>query len=105
MRILLVTLLGFISHLGPIAEWGLEFENKRQIKVAPSMETNLPGVYAAGDVRAGSTKRCAAAVGEGAMVVQFVHARMSRQEKAAGPWTRRRSEAANRIRDKTGAGR
>ena len=45
-----VTLLGFISHLGPIAEWGLEFENKRQIKVAPSMETNLPGVYAAGDV-------------------------------------------------------
>ena len=46
----MVTLLGFISHLGPIAEWGLEFENKRQIKVAPSMETNLPGVYAAGDV-------------------------------------------------------
>jgi ferredoxin/flavodoxin---NADP+ reductase len=45
-----VTLLGFISHLGPIAEWGLEFENKRQIKVKPSMETNLPGVYAAGDI-------------------------------------------------------
>ena len=45
-----VTLLGFISHLGPIADWGLEFENKRQIKVAPSMETNLPGIYAAGDV-------------------------------------------------------
>jgi len=45
-----VTLLGFISHLGPIANWGLEFENKRQIKVTPSMQTNLPGVYAAGDV-------------------------------------------------------
>ena len=45
-----VTLLGFISHLGPIAEWGLEFENKRQIKVTPSMETNRPGIYAAGDV-------------------------------------------------------
>ena len=45
-----VTLLGFISHLGPIANWGLEFENKRQIKVNPSMQTNLPGVYAAGDV-------------------------------------------------------
>jgi thioredoxin reductase (NADPH) len=37
------------------------------------LETSVPGVYAAGDVRAGSTKRCAAAVGEGAMVVQFVH--------------------------------
>ena len=32
-----------------------------------------PGVYAAGDVRSGSIKRCATAVGEGAMVVRFVH--------------------------------
>ena len=30
------------------------------------LETSVPGVYAAGDVRAGSTKRCATAVGEGA---------------------------------------
>jgi thioredoxin reductase len=45
-----VTLLGFISHLGPIADWGLEFENKRQVKVNQMMETNLPGVYAAGDL-------------------------------------------------------
>jgi thioredoxin reductase (NADPH) len=67
------------------------------------LETSVPGVYAAGDVRAGSTKRCAAAVGEGAMVVQFVHARMSRREKAAGRWTRRRSETANRNHDTMGA--
>jgi NADPH-dependent glutamate synthase beta subunit-like oxidoreductase len=32
-----------------------------------------PGVFAAGDVRSGSAKRVAAAVGEGSMVVQFVH--------------------------------
>jgi thioredoxin reductase (NADPH) len=31
------------------------------------LETNVPGVFAAGDVRSGSTKRCATAVGEGAM--------------------------------------
>ena len=37
------------------------------------LETSIPGVYAAGDVRAGSIKRCATAVGEGAAVVQFVH--------------------------------
>ena len=43
------------------------------------LETSVPGVYAAGDVRAGSTKRCATAVGEGAMVVQFVHAHIARQ--------------------------
>jgi thioredoxin reductase (NADPH) len=39
------------------------------------LETSVPGVFAAGDVRSGSTKRCAAAVGEGSMAVQLVHAR------------------------------
>jgi thioredoxin reductase (NADPH) len=38
------------------------------------LETNVPGVFAAGDARSGSTKRCATAVGEGAMAVQVVHA-------------------------------
>jgi thioredoxin reductase (NADPH) len=47
----LITLLGFHSHLGAIAEWGLELEGKRQIRIDPTTcETNLPGVYAAGDV-------------------------------------------------------
>ena len=41
------------------------------------LETSLPGVFAAGDVRSGSTKRCATAVGEGAMAVQFVHGRLA----------------------------
>ena len=36
-------------------------------------ETNLPGVFAVGDVRSGSVKRVASAVGEGAVVVQAVH--------------------------------
>src|SRR5437868_5862587 len=39
------------------------------------LETSVPGIYAAGDVRSGSTKRCATAVGEGAMVVRLVHER------------------------------
>jgi thioredoxin reductase (NADPH) len=37
------------------------------------LETSVPGIFAAGDVRSGSTKRCAAAVGEGSMAVQLVH--------------------------------
>jgi thioredoxin reductase (NADPH) len=37
------------------------------------LETSHPGVFAAGDVRSGSVKRVASAVGEGAMAVQFVH--------------------------------
>jgi thioredoxin reductase len=47
----LITLLGFHSHLGAIAEWGIELEGKRQLKVDPTtMATNMPSVYAAGDV-------------------------------------------------------
>ncbi len=37
------------------------------------LESSLPGVFAAGDVRSGSVKRVAAAVGEGATAVRFVH--------------------------------
>jgi thioredoxin reductase (NADPH) len=37
------------------------------------LETNVPGVFVAGDVRYGSIKRCASAVGEGSIAVQFVH--------------------------------
>jgi thioredoxin reductase (NADPH) len=41
---------------------------------APHMlETSLPGVFAVGDIRAGSVKRVASAVGEGSMAVQYVH--------------------------------
>jgi thioredoxin reductase (NADPH) len=41
------------------------------------LETSHPGVFAAGDVRSGSVKRVASAVGEGAMSVQFVHEYLS----------------------------
>jgi thioredoxin reductase (NADPH) len=37
------------------------------------LETNLPGIFAVGDVRSGSVKRVAAAVGEGSACVQLVH--------------------------------
>jgi thioredoxin reductase (NADPH) len=37
------------------------------------LETSLPGIFAAGDVRSGSVKRVASAVGEGAMAVRMVH--------------------------------
>jgi thioredoxin reductase (NADPH) len=43
------------------------------------LETSVPGIFAAGDVRSGSTKRCAAAVGEGSMAVQFVHEHLAAQ--------------------------
>jgi len=47
-------------------KWPLE-------RVPYYLETSMPGLFAAGDVRHGAVKRCASAVGEGAMAVTFVH--------------------------------
>ena len=56
---------GFISSLGPIKNWGLEFE-KGAIIVNSKMETNIPGIYAAGDIATypGKIKLIAAGFGE-----------------------------------------
>ena len=40
---------GFISSLGPIKNWGLDI-TRNSILVNPRMETNIPGIYAAGDI-------------------------------------------------------
>jgi thioredoxin reductase (NADPH) len=48
------------------------------------LETSVPGIFAAGDVRSGSSKRCAAAVGEGSMAVQFVHQHLARLTARVG---------------------
>ena len=70
----------------PCTDWlgdGIARDEKGFVLTGPEagaeglLETSLPGVYAAGDVRSGSIKRCATAVGEGAMVVRFVHERLT----------------------------
>jgi thioredoxin reductase (NADPH) len=48
------------------------------------LETSVPGVFAAGDVRAGSVKRCATAVAEGATVVSFVHQHLAHAAVSPG---------------------
>ncbi len=56
---------GFVSSLGPIKEWGLEIE-KNSIVVNSKMETNTPGIYAAGDICSydGKVKLIACGFGE-----------------------------------------
>jgi thioredoxin reductase (NADPH) len=49
-----------------------------------ALETSIPGVFAAGDVRHGSVKRVAGAVGEGSMAVAFAHHRLE-ELRAATP--------------------
>jgi thioredoxin reductase (NADPH) len=68
-------MLGFVSDIGPIAEWGLTFE-KDEIVVNQVMETGRPGVWAAGDVTTypGKLKLIACGFGEAATAVnQAVH--------------------------------
>lgn len=76
----------------PCTSWlppEIELDDRGFIKTGPSvansstwkavgrppgpLETSWPGIFAAGDVRSGSVKRCAAAVGEGGMAVEGVH--------------------------------
>jgi thioredoxin reductase (NADPH) len=77
----------------PNTDWlagsGLTFDAKGFLQtgsdVRPTahlLETSLPGVFAIGDVRCGSVKRVAAAVGEGAQVVAAVHAYLADKDRA-----------------------
>jgi thioredoxin reductase (NADPH) len=50
-----------------------------------SLETSLPGVFAVGDVRAGSVQRVASAVGEGSVAVPQVHQHLQRQATQPAP--------------------
>ncbi len=61
---------GFVSSLGPIKEWGLEIE-KNSIVVNTKQETNVPGIYAAGDICTydGKVKLIVAGFGEGPTAV------------------------------------
>lgn len=61
---------GFVSSLGPIKQWGLEIQNN-SIVVNSSMETNIPGIYAAGDIVTypGKIKLIAVGFGEAPIAV------------------------------------
>ena len=74
--------IGFKSSIGPIKEWGLEIE-KNQIKVDEFHETNLPGVFAIGDVCTfpGKLKLIATGVGEAATAVCIAKTRLDPSAK------------------------
>lgn len=69
---------GFLYTGGNVsgrADWPLE-------RAPSSLETSMPGVLAAGDVRHGSVKRVASAVGEGSIAVQLVHGLLVAEQAA-----------------------
>jgi thioredoxin reductase len=66
----IVAALGFIADLGPLQQWGIE-TRKRHICVNPAMQTNLPRVFAAGDITEypGKVRLIAVGFGEAATAV------------------------------------
>jgi len=69
-----VCCIGYAANLGPLRSWGLEFGPGHTIKVNAHMETNLPGVYAAGDICGfdGKLKLIATGFGEAAVAANYV---------------------------------
>ena len=77
-----VTEAGFIRTGTDLLEHGQRPDGWPLGRDPLTLETTVPGLFAAGDVRSGSTKRVAGAVGEGAMAAALVHRRL--EELAAG---------------------
>ena len=64
---------GFVLTGRDVANWPLKRTPFR-------LETSVPGIFAAGDVRSNSIKRVASGVGEGSMVIAFIHEYLALEE-------------------------
>lgn len=66
-----IAALGFTANIGPIRDWGLEIVDNRHIAVDTTMATNVPGVFAAGDITdyPGKVRLIAVGFGEAATAV------------------------------------
>jgi thioredoxin reductase (NADPH) len=81
--------IGADPNTGWLSGCDVALDDKGFVRTGPEagpgrrpLETSRPGVFAIGDVRAGSVKRVAAAVGEGAQVVATLHAFLAESERA-----------------------
>lgn len=74
--------LGFVADMGPVKNWGLELQGNH-IKVNSMMETNIPGVYAAGDVTMydGKIKLIATATSEASIAVNAAKRRLDPSQR------------------------
>ena len=81
---------GYVVTGTDLLQEGRPPENWPLARPPSLLETSVPGLFAAGDVRQGSTKRVASAVGEGSIVIRLVHGYLQESAQQAG---RRRSRA------------
>ncbi len=78
----LIVNLGFVADMGPVKNWGLELQG-HHIRVNSMMETNIPGVYAAGDVTIydGKIKLIATATSEASIAVNAAKHRIDPSQR------------------------
>jgi len=74
---------GFVRTGPDLSRDDLARSGRRTIPA--SLETNVPGVFAVGDVRSGSVKRVGGAIGEGAAVVAQLHAYLAELARTSSP--------------------
>jgi thioredoxin reductase (NADPH) len=79
----LFVLIGAEPNTDWLDECGVERDDRGFVVTGPDYGTTVPGVFAIGDVRAGSVKRVASAVGEGSVVIQHVHRHLEQAHAAA----------------------
>ena len=73
----LFVMIGALPHTAWLHDVGVDLDDKGFVKTHGAFETSVAGLFAVGDVRAGSVKRVASAVGEGSVVISAVHAFLS----------------------------
>jgi thioredoxin reductase (NADPH) len=76
----LFLMIGAVPRTAWLADAGVELDAKGFVITRGTFATSVPGLFAVGDVRAGSVKRVASAVGEGSVVVSAVHAHLAGPE-------------------------
>jgi thioredoxin reductase (NADPH) len=74
----LFLMIGAVPRTAWLHDAGVELDAKGFVTTRGTFATSVPGLFAVGDVRAGSVKRVASAVGEGSVVVSAVHAHLGR---------------------------
>ena len=79
----LFLLIGAAPRTTALIGTGVELDDKGFVVTGDGHATSVPGLFAVGDVRAGSVKRVASAVGEGSVVISAVHAHLALLETAA----------------------
>ena len=78
-----IAALGFTANLGPMREWGVEIVDNRYIPVDTAMATNLPGVFAIGDITEypGKVRLISVGFGEAAIAVNNAAVRLNPEEQ------------------------